>query len=1002
MTKKAYHVISVLREALPRSQRLRNASGSAGGGASSASVVVQSGAEANGDGHTHSNKAVLDAQSMDDDGYLYLQHKGGEGAVASVVEKVRAGYADESGHAAEADDAEQWSGHRFDDWLDQPVRKGDDVEFQSVVGRDFSTENFIPGMAGRGAGIDADGNAEAESLRVHSFLEVYELIYNRLNALEGNTSFADVGTIDAVEQQTDVTCTLAMRKRWPGDNTAFQWGDVVYGYVNDLKTSGAYHKCWLRITDVDTAANTLTAVQYADADVPAGVNFPPTANMIITRWGNEIEPTAESHAAYPSVVRLVDGKYVNVRRDAFYISCEDGNLVQLMGVRQQKIDRSNYGTVLGRIPAGLLDAALPINRQQPYLYARGIVVQDLIRIGYEGSVIRTENYRGNWSAAAAADPEAEYRSTASLYDTVTHNGTLWQCTATGTLDEPSDATGSWIRMSGKEQEAAVEIWQIIPSTNVVSLRRDGVEPAVVTCTVERRSTEGNTTYTTSYDLARAGYKLCYSLDGAEMVDFTIGPDDPLETEAGEEIELETSSASEQHLLTLGGDDLDTTLLGDRIIFFLIRTNTGAVETQCVIPVVKDGVGDKGPRGQLIYPAGLFDRDTEYICSEEKAPVVFYGGKYYVMTKIGSYRGSSFSGDEEEFRTPAGDAAYNPSPYWSLMPDFAAIFTEILFANFAKLGSAVFYGDYLFSQNGTINGQPVSGEDASGEAYYRKFEDGVSAGTFVPNLMLNLRTGEVIANNATIKGTIDATSGKIGGFTIGDGYIGAQAVLGEERGEGMSLLPGFIKFANADWSKLAMIGTNVLPASAGMSAIGRFVNKQDSGYFGTNLGLIINVSGGTYNIALAMKGNVVTEGLMTGYNVKTIQLSAQTVRTETYDCPVWIICCHTEGSHVALPRKSDVQAQLGIGEETPFSVRLTLLAHPDTTVGYKVQGRNVAIHDANDRYYLDTDEYPYWIDNDANRLTNDGLPMNRGDVAEFQLVYDGTIYYAYYLNYRSNT
>ncbi len=851
--------------------------------------------------------------------------------------------------------------------------------------------NYVRG--GAGAGIDADGNAEVESLRVRSFMEVYELIYNRLNALEGNTSFADVGTIDSIEQNTDGTCTLVMRKRWTGDITAFQWGDVVYGYVNDLNASGGYYKCWLRITDVDTVANALTAIQYADADVPAGVNFPPTANMVITRWGNAIEPTAESHAAYPSVIHQSNGSYVNVRRDAFYISCEDGNLVQLMGVCRPKIDRTNYGTVLGKIPAGLLDAALPVNEHQPYLYARGIVVQDLIRIGYEGCIIRTENYRGQWSAATAASETEGYRSTDTVYDTVTHAGVLWQCAASGTLDEPSDNTGSWVRMSGKDKEVSVEIWQIIPSTNAISLRKDRIEPALVTCAVEKRSTEGDATYTTSYDLAQAGYKLCYSLDGGEMVDFVIGSDEPLETESGEEIEIETSSSNTELFLTLGGDDVDTSRIGDRIIFYLVRSDTGEIETQTAVPVVKDGVGEQGVQGRLIYPAGIFDEKTTYVCTAEKAPAVYYGEKYYVMVKTGSYQGVT-----TPHKDPASDAAYNTEPYWSLMSDFAAVFAEILFANFAKLGSAVFYGDYMFSQNGTLNGWEVSGTDKSGIAYYKQFKDGVTAGTFIPNLMLNLLTGEVIANKATIKGTIDATSGRIGGFKIGNGYIGVDANLGENGGsEGMSLFPEFIKFANSDWSQVAMIGTNVLPGSLGYPAMAQFINKNNE-VLGTNYGVLVSVSGGAYNIALAAKGNIVSDGLVSSYQVKTITLDTNTVTHATFDSPVWLIKCKTSDSHIALPGKFDVQRQLGLGTNAPFSVRITIIGDASSTVIFKVQGRNTSIHDSNS-YFLNNDQYPYRLDNNARQQLTDGLSMGAGDIAEFQLVFDGTTYNAYYLNNR---
>ena len=217
----------------PRSERLRKLGGSGGSFGGTTVVNIAGGSTTPAESHTHSNLATLERVGADDNGYLYLDNlkETAEGdGWTNVREKARAGYADCAGRAVEsdcADDSVLWDGHGFDDYVDQPVRHDDDVEFRSVSAQDIHTQGFVSGMeSGTGAGVDADGNAEVESLRVRSFMEVYELNYNRLNALEGNTSFADVGTIETVEQHDDGTCVLVMRKRWNGDYTAFQHGDV--------------------------------------------------------------------------------------------------------------------------------------------------------------------------------------------------------------------------------------------------------------------------------------------------------------------------------------------------------------------------------------------------------------------------------------------------------------------------------------------------------------------------------------------------------------------------------------------------------------------------------------------------------------------------------------------------------------------------------------------------------------------------------------------------------
>ena len=75
-----------------------------------------------------------------------------------------------------------------------------------------------------------------------------------------------------------------------------------------------------------------------------------------------------------------------------------------------------------------------------------------------------------------------------------------------------------------------------------------------------------------------------------------------------------------------------------------------------------------------------------------------------------------------------------------MEKFAAIYTDILFADFAKLGSWIFSGDYMFSQTGTIDG--VKSND------YEKFYEGNWNGDepdtndcFIPNIVMNAKTGD---------------------------------------------------------------------------------------------------------------------------------------------------------------------------------------------------------------------------------------------------------------------
>lgn len=372
---------------------------------------------------------------------------------------------------------------------------------------------FVSGHSG--AEIDEAGNAEVESLTSRSWLKVQELIYNRLNALEGDTSFADVGTIEQITNNDDGTQTAYMRMRWDGDFTAFQPGDVVYGYVNNLNRADAkeHFKAWAWVRSVDRAANLLVLATYPDNETPAGKNHPMAASMTITRWGNNIEPTLQTYInpEYSAVVAKRGDGYINTRQRSFFISCDDGNLIELMGVNKPKLEPGNYGTILGIIPDGLLDEKTQelINKDQPYLFARGIIVQDLIRIGYEGVQTRTANYRGIWDYNTATSATDYYRTTPSMYDTVTWRGSLWQCVASQNTDEPSDNNAAWLKMTASPEDGKeVRLWLLNPSASIVSVRRTEVRPEVLTCGVTLCSSNNATrTFDNNYDLLLAGAKL---------------------------------------------------------------------------------------------------------------------------------------------------------------------------------------------------------------------------------------------------------------------------------------------------------------------------------------------------------------------------------------------------------------------------------------------------------------------------------------------------------------
>ena len=286
---------------------------------------------------------------------------------------------------------------------------------------------FIDSMvAGKGAGIFPDGRMQLSRLEVRDSLTVLELIFNRLSAMESDYSFSESGTIESVSQLEDGTYSLKMKKRWDNDFTALAENDVVYGVVNDLTSgSGHYYTSWLRVLHVDTSANMLNAVMYPDSEVPGGKNYPPEPLMILSHRGNPVDEERQSY---------------------WYLSSREKCICMLDGVTKPILEENNYAIIIGKLKQLSLFDNLPINYRHSYIYCRGIALQDILRIDYQGTPIRNENNRGKWSASeAVSDP---YKSEKETYDVVYHYGCKWMCLVSGTTDEPKYGAAGWAMVEG--------------------------------------------------------------------------------------------------------------------------------------------------------------------------------------------------------------------------------------------------------------------------------------------------------------------------------------------------------------------------------------------------------------------------------------------------------------------------------------------------------------------------------------------------------------------------
>lgn len=266
----------------------------------------------------------------------------------------------------------------------------------------------------------------------------------------------------------------------------------------------------------------------------------------------------------------------------------------------------------------------------------------------------------------------------------------------------------------------------------------------------------------------------------------------------------------------------------------------------------------------------------------------------------------------------------------------------------------------------------------------------------------LQDGSFVATKGTITGTINANSGSIGGFEIGSGRIGTTASGTAETGSGMSLYGDFIKFANAHcW---ASIGTNVLPASIAMVGLGRFDNSTPNSW-GTNYGLLVNVTGALTNLAIVAKGGIITDSYMESYGFLKITPAINTchIPGDMSKPTIFRVLAKFTNSNsgIGLPTRGSIATVLGLETNTAFAVRFTMVVDRSSTQTGYITGRNTFVKNSNGGNAMDTSQYPYRRNNNGG-YESGKANMAAGDICEYLLVYDGNggEYNAYCLNFRT--
>ena len=435
--KKTYTLTLTTVPARPRSKTRREGEGLTTGGAS---AIVESATAGNAQRAAHSETANEAAHAA-------------EATHALNADNAKnATHADEATHADHAETATSATTADHANTADtatraQSAQTADHAATAATADRathateaeTLRTPNYSDGLTtGAGARIDAMGNAEFQSMAVRGFFRAAEYQINRIALSEGDVFHTENGLVKSAEQQPDGRWKVVLQERFQGDVTGFRAGDILRGAYNSVGTSGGaaeIRTSWLRVEAVDAKAGTLTASLYADNQTPEGRNAPPIALMRLARWGNTTDPERQSH--------IVE-------------SATDGRIVRRVKVSAPIVDGAQSdGFVVGKLPAWLREHfGAAVADASDYVFARGIITQNILRYTPAGRPLAERVDRGLWSASARYFYEEQNPETGAFeISRVWHDGALYELARGGNGNTaPAAQSTHWTLIQAKPKD----------------------------------------------------------------------------------------------------------------------------------------------------------------------------------------------------------------------------------------------------------------------------------------------------------------------------------------------------------------------------------------------------------------------------------------------------------------------------------------------------------------------------------------------------------------------
>lgn len=797
---------------------------------------------------------------------------------------------------------------------------------------------FASGMTGFGGIIDKKGNAEMQSLKLRGFLEVPELRYNRVEISMGDTWYApSAGIIESVDTEAQ-TITLKLEE---GEIGSPRVGDICMGIFHNLNTSenatadyddgrgnrrfAGFATCYFRITEeLDTATYKTFKYQLRPASGTYPTQYHPAASMTFVGYGsfsNEDRQTSryETRTYQRYLTGVSDWEFT-----ASNIAAQYGDLSNLSVFG---INMTGYSAYLNNIyMSGVIHQFTPGGEEVPTIIDRGVWsatetynrnddvywnnghwrclvdgtktepgkdAEEWVYLGGYGMLETVSIFKKSESEPAKPTelkipPEGWTTETLPMSD----QRPTWMCTGTvvdgevkswsapqrvsgepgnwtsyvfkNSDTEPAKPTSSDPIPSGwNDAPTGVGIWWMSKATIDASTGKAGAWSTPIRVTGEDGEPGPHTDFK-------------YAKNNSTTTAPALVKTD--RTPAGWSDTPPSLSSGEYLWMTQAEIDADDNLLHPTVGW----------ATPVRISGEQGPKGDDGAPGEDGAPGkdglqGCIIRLTEWASGVEyrnDLDLVSNGPRYidivtiYANNKQLKFQCSQTHTSSNSNKPTAGSA----SAYWQQLNDMVPIYTPLLFAenaviNFLQGMEFVVHNSKTDISVNTIIAGLVGGDiplfvgsNTPSNAPFRVAKD-----------------GSFVATKADITGTINASSGTIGNFTIDEGALKSTDSFGK-----MLLSSNLIKFTGSKTN--LYLGVNTWPASAGGALYGpiraEVSRSVASGSMAGNFGVYINVTGAASSdgttTAARQSGNhalYIPNGFITGFRLRNVRTSSDRTLTD---------------------------------------------------------------------------------------------------------------------------